>query len=339
MKMEKKRLNLALQGGGSHGAFTWGVLDRLLEEEDLQIVGVSGTSAGAVNGVALVYGLATGGPEQAKKVLRSVWSENSKMALCSPFQQTWYDRLNGPGNLDHNSIFALGNLLTPMLSPYQCNPINFNPMKMVLNKVIDFSVIQNNSDVKLFLSASNIRTSKVKVFPNNEITVDTVLASSCLPQVFQAVEIEGEHYWDGGYLGNPAMFPLFEETDCKDLLVIQIDSTDYRKLPKTPTDIMDRVTSMSFNSSLMREMRAIHFVNKIVDKGFDDNGNLQKINIHLIRPEETMSELNMSSKVNAAWSFLTYLRDCGRLKAEAWLQENYALVGKQSSCDMETCFF
>lgn len=337
--MTKKRLNLALQGGGSHGAFTWGVLDRLLEEKDLEITGVSGTSAGAVNGSALVYGLLTGGAEKAKEVLKSVWWENSQMAQFSPFKQTWLDRLDNPGNIDHNMLFAIGNLLTPLLSPYQCNPFNFNPMKNILNKVIDFSVIQQNDKVKLFLSASNIRTSKVKVFPNNEITVDTVLASSCLPTVFQAVEIDGEHYWDGGYLGNPAMFPLFENTDCKDLLVIQIDSTDYRKLPTTPTDIMDRVTSMSFNSSLMREMRAIHFVNKIVDKGFDDGGNLQKINIHLIRPEETMSELNMSSKVNAAWDFLTYLRDCGRMKADAWLQDNYALVGKSSSCDIETCFF
>lgn len=334
-----RRLNLALQGGGSHGAFTWGVLDRLLEEKDLEIVGISGTSAGAVNGVALVYGLIIGGPEQARKTLESVWWENSKMALFSPFKQTLLDRIKSPGNIDNNILFAIGNILTPLLSPYQCNPLNINPMESVLNKVIDFSVIQKNDRYKLFLSATNIRTSKVKVFPNSEITVDSVLASSCLPQVFQAVEIEGERYWDGGYLGNPAMFPLFEHTDCKDLLVVQIDSTDYRIIPKTPSDIMDRVTSVSFNSSLMREMRAINFVNKIVEKGFDDGGNLQKINIHLIRPEETMAELNMSSKVNADWGFLTYLRDCGRMKADAWLQENYRLVGVRSSCDVDACFY
>lgn len=339
MNKKKKSVNLALQGGGSHGAFTWGVLDRLLEEKNLDFPAVSGTSAGAINATILVYGLLTGGNEKTRELLEAFWSKNAEMGAYSPFQPTFLDKLSGPGNIDNNPIFALGNLLTPILSPYQCNPFNYNPLNDLIKDIVDFEAIQKNDKIKLYLSATNIRTSKVKVFENKEITIQTIMASSCLPQVFQAINIDNENYWDGGYIANPAMFPLFKDTDCKDLMVVQIDSTNLEKLPKTAFEILDRTTSISFNSSLMREVRAIEFVNNIVDKGFDDNGNLKKINIHLIEAGELMNKLNMSSKVNATWEFISFLKERGREEADKWLNENYDKIGVETSCDVQKHFF
>jgi NTE family protein len=205
-------------------------------------------------------------------------------------------------------------------------------------ELIDFDAIRRETRHKLFLTATNIRTSKVKIFSNAEISADAVCASSCLPRVFQPVEIEGELYWDGGYIGNPAIFPLFENTKCRDLLLIQIDSINYSRVPSNISEIMDRATDISFNSSLMREMRAIYFVTGIIEKGFDDNGRLIKTNIHYIGTGDLMNNFNSSSKINVDWDWLTYLKDCGRNKAELWIRENYDKIGRQDSCDV-SCLF
>ncbi|MBA4396797.1 MAG: hypothetical protein C0394_05380 [Syntrophus sp. (in: bacteria)] len=336
--MKKKKLNLALQGGGSHGAFTWGVLDRLLEEKDLEIVGVSGTSAGAVNGACLVYGLTQGGNAAARDVLSEVWRKNSESQQHSILQPTIVDKMMSNGNIDFNPYFRFFSMLSKSLSPYQWNPLMKNPLKDLLLDIIDFDAIQKQQRYKLFLTATNIRTSKVKIFHNAEITADAVCASACLPHLFQAVEIDGEFYWDGGYIGNPAMFPLFEQTRCKDLMLIQIDSIDYNKAPTQMSDIIDRATDISFNSSLMREMRAICFVTKIIEKGFDDDGRLLKTNIHYISTGDLMNRYNGSSKLNVDWDWLSYLKENGRGKAEAWIAENYKKIGRQSSCDINCIF-
>ena len=335
-----KEINLALQGGGSHGAFTWGVLDRLLEEDDLKIAGISGTSAGAINGTVLAYGLITGGNKKARELLDKFWKLNGQMGSFSPLQPTLFDRMKGPGNIDHNPLLMLASMFPPM-SPYQLDPLQLmaNPIEGIIKKVVDFETIQKNKDIKLFLSATNVQTSKVKVFSNEEITEKTISASTCIPIGFPAVEIDNEYYWDGGYIANPAMFPLFEHTDCKDLMIVQIEFKNYKKLPKTPLEIIDRGAAISFNSSLMREVRAIQFVNQIVDKGFDDNGNLKKVNIHLIEGEAPMKELNMTSKMNASMEFLSYLKKIGREEADQWLKENYDKIGVETSCNVEQCFF
>jgi len=213
-----------------------------------------------------------------------------------------------------------------------------NSLKELLLDVIDFDAIQKEREHKLFLTATNIRTSKVKIFHNAEITADAVCASACLPHLFQAVEIEGEFYWDGGYIGNPAMFPLFEQTKCTDLMLIQIDSINYNKVPTKMSEIFDRATDISFNSSLMREMRAISFVTKIIDKGFDDGGRLIKTNIHYISTGDLLNNYSGSSKTNVDWDWLCYLRDNGRAKAEAWIREHYEKIGKSSSCDINCIF-
>ena len=335
---KKRKLNLALQGGGAHGAFTWGVLDRLLQEEDLEIVGVSGTSAGAVNGACLIYGLTQGGNESARDVLSEFWKKNSGSQKYSFLQPTIYDKVMSNGNIDFNPFFWFFSLLSKSLSPYQWNPLMKNSLKELLLDVIDFDAIQKETNHKLFLTATNIRTSKVKIFQNAEITADAVCASACLPHLFQAVEIDGEFYWDGGYIGNPAMFPLFEQTKCTDLMLIQIDSINYSKVPTKMSEIFDRATDISFNSSLMREMRAISFVTKIIDKGFDDDGRLIKTNIHYISTGNLLNNYSGSSKTNVDWDWLCYLRDSGRTKAEAWIQEHYEKIGKSSSCDINCIF-
>lgn len=336
--MKKRKMNLALQGGGSHGAFTWGVLDRLLEEKDLEIVGVSGTSAGAVNGACLVYGLTQGGNETARDVLGEVWRKNSESQQLSPLQPTIIDKMISNGNIDFNPFFRFFSLLSKSLSPYQWNPLMKNPLKDLLLDIIDFNAIQKQQRYKLFLTATNIRTSKVKIFHNAEITAEAVCASACLPHLFQAVEIDGEYYWDGGYIGNPAMFPLFEQTRCKDLMLIQIDSIDYNKVPTQMSEIIDRATDISFNSSLMREMRAICFVTKIIEKGFDDDGRLVKTNIHYISTGDLMNRYNGSSKLNVDWDWLSFLKENGRCKAEAWIAENYKKIGRQGTCDINCIF-
>jgi NTE family protein len=336
--MKKKKLNLALQGGGAHGAFTWGVLDRLLEERDLEIVGVSGTSAGAVNAACMIYGLTQGGNESAREVLFEFWRKNSESHQFSPLQPTIIDKMTSKGNVSFNPFFWIFSMISKSLSPYQWNPLMKNPLKKLLLDIIDFDAIQNERKHKLFLTATNIRTSKVKIFHNAEITADAVCASACLPHMFQAVEIDGEFYWDGGYIGNPAMFPLFEQTQCTDLMLIQIDSIDYNKVPTQMSEIVDRATDISFNSSLMREMRAISFVTNIIDKGFDDDGRLIKTNIHYISTGDLMNHYNGSSKLNVDWDWLSYLMENGRGKAEAWIRENYNKIGKGSSCDVNCIF-
>jgi NTE family protein len=336
--MKKRKLNLALQGGGAHGAFTWGVLDRLLQEKNLEVVGVSGTSAGAVNGACLIYGLTQGGNEAARDVLSEFWRKNSESQRNSPLQPTIFDKAMSNGNIDFNPFFWFFSMMSKSLSPYQWNPLMKNSLKELLLDVIDFDAIQKEIKHKLFLTATNIRTSKVKIFQNAEITADAVCASACLPHIFQAVEIDGEFYWDGGYIGNPAMFPLFEQTQCTDLMLIQIDSINYNKVPTKMSEIFDRATDISFNSSLMREMRAISFVTKIIDKGFDDDGRLVKTNIHYISTGDLMNNYSGSSKTNVDWDWLCYLRDNGRTKAEAWIREHYEKIGKSSSCDINCIF-
>jgi NTE family protein len=236
-----KTINLALQGGGAHGAFTWGVLDRLLEAESLAFDGISATSAGAANAAVLAYGLTVGGREGARTALRDFWRRVSHAALLSPMQPSWYDRLTHNHGLDHSPAPFLLDLLSRILSPYQLNPLNYNPLRKVLESVVDFERLRCGSAVKLFLSATNVRTSKVRVFGCHEVTVDAVLASACLPFLYQAVEIDGEAYWDGGYMGNPAIFPLIYECHSPDVLIVHINPMNRPDVPTTARDIMNRV--------------------------------------------------------------------------------------------------
>jgi NTE family protein len=329
-----RRVNLALQGGGAHGAFTWGVLDRLLEEERLAIEGVSATSAGAMNAAVLAHGLTTGGREGAKEALHGFWKRISDAAMLSPLQPSLWDRFTHNHGLENSPAFLWLDLLTRIASPYQFNSWNFNPLRDVLCQVVDFDRLRQESAVKLFLSATNVRTCKVRIFECAEVSADAVLASACLPFMFQAVEIDGEHYWDGGYMGNPAIFPLIYHCSSEDVVVVHINPINRPDVPTTATDIMNRINEISFNSSLMREMRAIAFVSKLMNDGKLVDGGMKCMRMHAIEAEDVMQGLGVASKLNADWEFLTHLRDIGRRRADAWLEKSLGDVGVKSSVDV-----
>jgi NTE family protein len=337
----KKRINLALQGGGAHGAFAWGVIDRLLEEEEIEIDAIVGTSAGAMNAAATAYGIALGGNAGGREVLRTFWKKTSDAARYSPMQATPWEKMMNPkgGNLEHSPGYIMMDFLSRMFSPYELNPTNQNPLRDVITSVIDFDAIHKAAKVKLFICASNVMTGRIKVFDKEHVTVDAVLASACLPFMFQAVEISGEHYWDGGYMGNPPLYPLFYNTDTRDILIIQLNPINIPSLPTTAPQILDRINTLSFNSSLMREMRAIHFVTKLIDGGFDDGGKLKRIFIHTVDGEELLSHLGVSSKLNADWDFLMHLHENGRDACEKFLSAHWAKIGKESSTNIEEKFF
>ncbi len=331
---ETKRASLALQGGGAHGAFTWGVLDRLLEEPNFQIDGVSATSSGAMNAVVLAHGLTVGGRDGAKQALAEFWRNVSEVGKTTLLQPSWYDRLAHNHGLEHSPAFFFFDMLTRVLSPYQFNPLNYNPLKSILEGVVDFERLRSESAIKLFLCATNVRTGKVRVFENNEVSVTRVLASACLPFLSQAVEVEGEYFWDGGYMGNPALFPLIYSCDSRDIIVIHINPTERPSIPRTAPEIMSRINEISFNSSLLREMRAIAFITKLInDRKLIDN-NLKRVLIHSIEADDVMQGLGAPSKLNADWEFLTHLHQIGRARAERWLNAHLARVGVESTVDI-----
>ena len=329
-----KPVNLALQGGGAHGAFAWGVLDRLLEEDGVAIEGISATSAGAMNAAVLAHGMTAGGRAGAREALRLFWRRISDAARLSPLQASPWDRFTHNHGLENSPAFLWMDLLTRIASPYQFNQWNYNPLRDVLTSVVDFDRLRRESAVKLFLSATNVRSCKVRIFECNEVTADAVLASACLPFMFQAVEIGGEHYWDGGYMGNPAIFPLIYNCVSEDVVVVHINPINRPDVPTTATEIMNRINEISFNSSLMREMRAIAFVSKLMDDGKLVDATMKRMRMHAIEAEEVMQGLGVASKLNADWEFLTHLRDIGRRRADAWLEGNLAQVGRSSTVDV-----
>ncbi|HTZ81421.1 MAG TPA: patatin-like phospholipase family protein [Stellaceae bacterium] len=335
MAVEQKTLNLALQGGGAHGAFTWGVLDRLAEDERIVVDGISATSAGAMNAVVFTYGWSQGGREGARQALADFWRRIGHAAMLGPLQPSWLDRVTHNHSLEFSPAFLALDLISRLFSPYQFNPLNQNPLRDVLEASVDFEALRRaDCPIKLFLSATNVRSGKVKVFERQEICPDRTLASACLPFLFQAVEIDGEHYWDGGYMGNPALFPLIYNCESRDIVVVHINPLHREKLPRTATEIMNRINEISFNSSLMREMRAISFVTRLIEEGRVNGDGLRHLLIHSISAEEEMGRLGVASKLNGDWEFLTHLHDIGREHADRWLTENFDRLGVESTVDI-----
>jgi NTE family protein len=338
----RKPVNVALQGGGAHGAFAWGVLDKLLEDGRLEIEAVSATSAGAMNAVVMAYGISLGGPAGGREKLNEFWTEISHAGeMYSPVRtlpwERWLQACGFQGEL--SPTYHAFRMMTHLFSPYQLNPFNFNPLKDVLRQVVDFDKLaQCTRTTRVFLSATNVRTGKIRVFHNVELTVDVVMASACLPYVFQAVEIDGEAYWDGGFMGNPAIFPLIYNGASKDVIIVHINPIERERLPRSAPEIFDRMNEISFNSSLMREMRAVEFVTRLIDEGALDAEKYNRMLIHSIRDDAEMAQLGVATKLNPDWDFLCKLRDTGRRKAQEWLTKNYARVGQNSSIDLADIF-
>lgn len=333
----KKKIALALQGGGSHGAFTWGILERLLEEDMFNIRGMCGTSAGAMNAAIATYGLHVGGNQGAIDLLEKFWKRIASASIYSPIQPNWLEGNLYPGGLDYSPGYQLYNYITSVFSPYDLNPLDINPFKDVLLDLIDFDELKN-SEVGLFVSATNVKTCKPKVFNLSEMSADALLASACLPQMFKAVEIKGEFYWDGGYMGNPPIYPLIDGTDSNDILILKVNTVIIKEVPKTIKEINDRINEISFNNSLMAEMRMVYFKEKILNIGYDLRGRLRKIHFHRISADNVLDDLTLSSKFNVTWDFLNHLRERGRASAETWIAENAHHVEHKSSFDVKKVF-
>ncbi|MGC2331894.1 MAG: patatin-like phospholipase family protein [Candidatus Acidiferrales bacterium] len=330
----QKLVNLALQGVGSHGAFTWGALDRLLEDERLALDGISATSAGAVNAVVLAYGMAIGGREGAKKSLDRYWRRLSEMASASIFQPSLLDKMYGNFGLDHSPGYVFTDTLSQVFAPYQLNPLNYNPFKQLLEEVVDFEVLRRQSAVKLFLCATNVRSGKVKIFRSDELRSDHVVASSCQPLMMHAVEIDGEYYWDGGFIGNPALFPVIYACQARDIILVRLTPTERRENPTTPRAILGRMQEVTFNSSVMREMRVVAFLTKLIDDGKIVDG--KRMLIHAIDGEDVIGALANSSKLNGDWDFLRYLYKIGRERADEWLKSNFDRLGVETTIDLQS---
>jgi NTE family protein len=335
----RKVVNLALQGGGSHGAFTWGVLDKLLEDGRLSIDGLSATSAGAMNAAVYAYHHMLGGKDAARQGLHDFWQRISKEGDKT---RNPMDAVFESMNLGVLSSASMFDTMSRLLSPYEFNPFNLNPLKDVLKASIDFDKLHHCTDTKLRICATNVRSGKIKIFGNGQITTEVLLASACLPSLFQAVEIDGEHYWDGGYMGNPAIYPMFVGMESGDVILVHVNPIERQDVPKTSPEIMNRLNEISFNSTLMREMRAVKFIRDIMDGDWikeEHKHKLRYIFMHSIRNDEAMASLAVASKSNTAWPFLIGLRDRGRLTAEHWLADNFDHLGKRSSIDLEKEFF
>ena len=326
-------VDLALQGGGAHGAFTWGVLDRLLEEKRLRIDGISGTSAGAMNAAALVDGYATGGADGARKALESFWAGVSRSARFSPFQRGPLDVLLGRWSLDHSPMFVAMDMMSRLFSPYDLDPHGDNPLHEVLAETINFKRL-SQSPIKLFVTATNVHTGRGRIFRNGEITPDVLLASACLPTFFKAVEIDGEHYWDGGYAGNPTITPLVRECKSRDTILVQINPVDRPGYPRSARDILNRLNEVSFNAVLLKELRMIALLRQVAEAGDSEGAQWAGMRIHRVS-SDAMVDLGYSSKLNAEWEFLTMLRDEGRRSAEAFLSAHAADIGRRSSFDLD----
>lgn len=334
----RKKINVALQGGGAHGAFGWGVLDKLMEDGRIDIEAMSATSAGAMNATVFAYGLMKGGREGAREALETFWRKISDAGrMSSPLKSTPIDAWLKAMGLQEPMAYRAFEFMTHMMSPYEFNPLNLNPLKSVLVDSVDFDELKKCTSTTLRLCATNVRTGKPRIFRNDEISPEAVLASACLPLLFQAVEVDGEHYWDGGFIGNPAIYPLIYDSETRDILIVHINPIVRDELPKRSADIMNRVNEISFNSSLMREMRAIAFVSKLIDDDWvkpEMKGRLSRVLMHAIRSDDVMSAFSVSSKFDTDWDFLTRLRDLGRQATDLWLETHFDDVNTRSTVDV-----
>lgn len=335
---QKRKLNIALQGGGTHGAFEWGVLNRLLDEEDLIIEGMSATSGGAVNAAVFIDGYMKDGNQGAKKALSKFWREISDQQAFSFLRRTGAERLMDKWNLNRSLGYRTMEAIQRVFSPYDLNPVNYNPLRTILADTLDIQGLQSCSIIKLFITATRVFNGQERVFKCNEITIDVLLASCCLPQFFQAVEIDGEPYWDGGYLGNPSLWPFFYGCQSPDILLVQINPIWRKQTPKSTMEITNRLNEITFNSSLVAELRAISFVSKLLNEGRLDPEHYKDIKFHMIEKPAELSNLNASSKMNCEWDFLCYLRDMGHKAADTWLAKNFKKIGIESSVDIYETF-
>ena len=336
-KKKRKKIAIALQGGGSHGAFTWGVIDKLLEDGRFEIEGLSGTSAGGMNAVALAQGMIKGGNEGARQEMQRYWEKIASVGQLSPFWRPF-----NPAQLEFPSmpdpLQMMSGLMQHVLSPYQTNPLNMNSLRDMVEEFFDFELLRQAKELQLFLCATHVNTGKLKLFTLNTLDTNRVLASACLPFLFHAVEVDGEAYWDGGFVGNPAIYPLIYACETPDIMVIQLTVMNRKRLPLTAAEIIDRHKEITYNACLMREMRQIDFISDLIDNGIIKEGSMKRLRMHLVRNEELFTGLDLSSALNSDWNLIQYLFKEGQKTGKKWIEENYDAVGKCQSTNVHQEF-
>jgi NTE family protein len=337
----RRPIALALQGGGAHGAFQWGVLDRLLEDDRLEVRAVTAASAGAMNGAALISGQEEGGAEGARARLDLLWREVNQSGGRNVFGDSsiWSAALT-PGWLKDSGLWRTGEQLALSMSPYQFNPFNLNPLKRVLDTAVDFEAVRA-STIAFFVSATAVQKGRTRLFRSPEITAEVLLASSCLPHLFQAVEIDGEAYWDGGYLANPPLWPMIHPDTPDDVLILPLNPFAREETPHSAGDIMDRLNEIVFNAPLVAELRAFALLQSLVAEGrLKPNGRhrAQAIRMHAVESDRWLGSLSLGSKFDTEWSFLNRLKGYGREAAEEWLATCFDKVGRESSVDVRARF-
>lgn len=334
--------SLALQGGGAHGAFTWGVLDRLLEEEWLGFEGISGTSAGAMNAALLACGYALGGRQGARDKLHEFWNGlGTQIGMGLVGSDHEFSHWAGHG-IDYSPLYQALKTLGWFLSPFQFNPLALNPLRQLVEQVIDFSVFRDPRTLRLYIATTRVKSGKIRVFENHEISPDVLLASACLPTVHHTIEIDGELYWDGAFSGNPALYPLLNTCKSNDLIIVLLSPLQYNRDPVSAAEIRSRAQALAFNASFLREMRAIADIKERYGRSALVLGKFERrvrdLNIHLIEANELMDSLNRSSMLNTHASFLEMLRDHGKEYAGNWLRGNRRYLGRGSSVDLAGLF-
>ena len=348
--MTRKSINLALQGGGAHGAFTWGVLDRLLEEDRIDIDGITATSAGAMNAAALKAGWVKGGNEGARAQLDQFWNElSAQTAAPNDCVQDWLTAfMPSPQNfaraMQYNPAYLAGDAISRVFSPYELNPLNIQPLRKLVAEMFDFDDVCANKGPKLFISATNVRSGKIKVFTGDQISEDALLASACLPTLYQAVEIVDpatgvlEAYWDGGYMGNPALFPLFYDTTTADVLVVHINPIRREDVPRTAPEIANRINEISFNSSLLRDLRAINFVHRLIENGAVSPGTMKNVLVHSIQDDALMNQLSAVTKLTPDRTLLNRLKSAGRDRMDDFLKNHWDDIGETGTVNLREMF-
>ncbi|MFP7673079.1 patatin-like phospholipase family protein [Marivita sp. S0852] len=340
------KINLALQGGGAHGAFTWGVLDRLLEEEDIEIAAISGTSAGALNGAALKAGWLKDGRIGARDNLDWLWAQVSRLEDVSvpQWMQAWLPQPAAVSKgIEYSPAYMIGDSLGRMISPYAWGPLYQNPLEKIVDR-FDFGRVCAHEGPELFVCATQVRDGKVRIFEGHAITTQSILASACLPTLFQAVEVEDpqtgtmEAFWDGGYTGNPALFPLFAPSLPQDVLIVNINPLERDAVPVMPNEIQNRINEISFNSSLLRELRAIAFVQRLIDAGSVTPGAMKQMRVHMVADDDLMNDLSVATKVVPVPSIIARLKQAGRAAAGGFLAQHKDDLGKRQTADLVKMF-
>lgn len=340
--MQRKNITLALQGGGSHGAFTWGVLDRLLEDDRIEIEGVSGASAGAMNAVVMAYGLTVGGRDGARQALKDFWESVGNRAPFSAIPESLSPADDLAARSDLPAAFKPLLSLTRFFSPYQLNPFDINPLRDILSEQIDFERLRAECALRLFIATTQVSTGTLKLFRNRQLSIDVLLASACLPLLHRAVEIDGEAYWDGGLTANPPLFPLVHKCTARDILVVLLHPPPHSHIPMTADDIWHRLTEMGFSSTFFTELQGLMLAQREARRGWFAFGRLERrlrqLNMHVVESQELMGQLGRHSKLNAHPAFIHGLHEEGRTRADLWLKENFRQLGVRSSFRLSRLF-